>query len=279
MKKVKIRANAKINLTLDIVGVKDHYHILNSLVSSINVSDTVIVKRRKDKNITVKVKGIKLNCDLRENNAYKSASAFMQGFNTDGVDIIIKKSIPIGGGLGGSSADIVGVIKGMATLYDIKEDLTNLLLSLGSDTLYMYKGGYALMQGRGDEIKPLNLDKKLYFVLMTASKLISSKFAFSLCDKMNVLQDCKTDKAVDCLIKNDYEGFTENLNNHLYVASKEILGEIEENVKILSNYGKANMTGSGNVTYLVFDNAERQKEVYKELLEKYKNKILKAETV
>lgn len=280
MKKIKITSNAKINFTLDLLGLQNGYHLLNSLVASIDLADTITVKTRADKKITVKVKGAKLDCEEKDNNAYKSAKLFMQTFNTNGVDIIIRKKIPVGGGLGGSSADVVGVIKAMAKLYGIDQNLVPVLKALGSDTVYMYKGGYALMQGRGELVTRLNIiNKKIYFILMKADGLISSKFAFSLADKMQVEQEKTTLKARECLENDDFEGFKAQLNNHLYLPAKEISKEVQTNFEILSKYGKANMTGSGNVTYLTFQNEKERNAVYKALSKNYKQKLIKAQTV
>lgn len=279
MKKIKITSNAKINFTLDLLGLQNGYHLINSLVASLDLADTVIVKTRNDKKITVKVKGAKLDCEEKDNNAYKSAKLFMQTFNTNGVEIIIRKKIPVGGGLGGSSADVVGVIKAMAKLYGIDQNLVPVLKALGSDTVYMYKGGYALMQGRGELVTRLNINKKLYFILMKADGLISSKFAFSLADKMQVEQAKTTLRARRCLENDDFDGFKAELNNHLYLSSKEISKEVQTNFEILSKYGKANMTGSGNVTYLTFQSEKERNAVYKALSKEYKQKLVKAQTV
>ena len=51
MKKVKIKIPAKLNLTLDVTGRKDGYHVLDSLFVSVNVCDEIVVKERKDEGI------------------------------------------------------------------------------------------------------------------------------------------------------------------------------------------------------------------------------------
>ena len=75
-KSLVIDAPAKINLTLDIVGVEGGYHQLNSLVTTIKIKDRITVKKRKDDQITLKVRGGILDCDVHQNNAYKTAVAF-----------------------------------------------------------------------------------------------------------------------------------------------------------------------------------------------------------
>ena len=76
MKKVKIKIPAKLNLSLDILGVKDGYHELNSLVCSVSVYDEIIVSLRSDDLLTLRCEGIDVGCAVADNNAYKAGKLF-----------------------------------------------------------------------------------------------------------------------------------------------------------------------------------------------------------
>ena len=157
MKRVKIKVPAKINLTLDITGVKDGYHHLKSIVSSINLYDTITLIKRNDDKITLLEKGIESGCDTQKNNAFKACKAFINKFGTTGVDIVLNKKIPVGGGLGGSSADIAGVLNGMKKLFGIDGSVKDLADELGSDSRYMLEGGWAVISERGNKVKKLKI--------------------------------------------------------------------------------------------------------------------------
>ncbi|MBQ9485599.1 MAG: 4-(cytidine 5'-diphospho)-2-C-methyl-D-erythritol kinase, partial [Clostridia bacterium] len=150
MKKAKVKIPAKINLTLDISGVENGYHVLESLVASIDIFDTITAKPRKDDILSVQFKGVAIGLSGNKSNAYLAAEKFKKEFATGGVDISIERNIPVAAGLGGSSADIAGVLLAMQKLYDVKKDLSFIANELGSDVAYMLKGGYAVMRGRGD---------------------------------------------------------------------------------------------------------------------------------
>ena len=90
MKKVKINVPAKINLTLDVLGAKNNYHQIESLVASVDIYDTVYLTERKDGKITLDMKGIPVDCPIVDNNAVKAARLFCEKFSTYGVDIKIK---------------------------------------------------------------------------------------------------------------------------------------------------------------------------------------------
>ncbi len=280
MKKITVKANAKINLTLDILGVSGGYHLLSSLVCSIYLSDIITVKKRKDNNITLKNKGIEIDCSLIDNNAYRAARLFQKTFATSGVDIMINKKIPLGSGLGGSSADIAGVLNAMKKLFNVEEDLGKLANELSSDAYYMLKGGYALMSGRGDKVKWLNANKKLYFIIFQDSESVSTRACYKRFDELNISPENCTEQALKAFKNND-EKFFEIIKNDLYSPAVTLNRNIELNLIALKNAGAktAIMTGSGSAVIGVFNNKKERDKVYKILLGRFGNKIIKTETI
>ena len=122
MNVVKVKSYAKLNLTLEILGVEKGYHLLDSLVTSVDIYDLIVLKKRKDKFSRVVMHGMNSeSIPPEKNNALKAAERFSDRFGTFGADITVYKNIPIGAGLGGSSADISGVINGMAKLYGVTD--------------------------------------------------------------------------------------------------------------------------------------------------------------
>ncbi len=189
MNTVKIKAYAKINLTLEIVGEKDGFHLLNSVVASVDLFDLITLKKRKDKLSFVTMKGQgSESIPPEENNALKAAERFSEVFGTNGAEITVYKNIPLGAGLGGSSADVAGVINGMAKLYHITDEpaLEKLAQSLGSDTAYMRKGGFQKMSGRGEELTPVHTDKTLYFLAICPSSPVSAKACYEQYDTLKI---------------------------------------------------------------------------------------------
>ena len=96
---MKLHAYAKLNLTLNVYGGDGKFHELDSIVTSVDVFDTVIVTPRADDIVTVTgVDGV----SPQDNTAWKTAKAFVDGVGTHGVDIVVQKGIPFGAGMGGS---------------------------------------------------------------------------------------------------------------------------------------------------------------------------------
>ena len=110
-----VKSYAKVNLALNVTGCAGGYHLLDSVVASVDICDTVRAKPRKDALVNVYMRGMGSEGIPPEgNNAVRAAEAFVRAFGTKGADIQIDKDIPIGAGLGGSSADAAGVLNALA---------------------------------------------------------------------------------------------------------------------------------------------------------------------
>lgn len=281
MKKIKVKVPAKINLTLDILGAEKGYHNLKSLVASINIYDTITIKRRTDWDVTLVNKGIDPNCDKLSNNAYKAAKLFSDTFITEGVDIVIQKNIPVGAGLGGSSADVAGVLNGMKAMFAPDKDVVGLANTLGSDCAYMLNGGWAIMSGKGDKVDFKKVDKTLYLIIILARNGVSSGACYKKFDSLKKISKPCTDKTYKAFMENEFEKFCSCAKNDLYAPAKYFVEELDFNEKALKKAGAplVVMTGSGSAMLGVFIDKKQRDKVYKTLKPIYKQEILKAQTL
>ncbi len=256
----RVKAYAKINLTLDITGVNGGYHMIDSLVASVDLADVIAAKKRKDGLVNVIMHGEGSEAIPAEsNNAVKAAEAFTDRFKSGGADITIWKNIPVGAGLGGSSADVAGVLKAMAKLYGV-DDYTALKAvadGLGSDCGYMLSGGFARMTGRGNAVFPIGGGMKLNLVLLVPRGGVSTAACYKLSDGY-IKDGFSTSKAVDALICGDERALAQNLNNHLYGAAVRLNPYVEEAFGQLKQFDPlgVNMTGSGSGVYAVAENEQ-----------------------
>ena len=251
MNTVKIKSYAKINLTLEILGVEGGYHLLDSLVASVDIFDLIVLKKRKDKLSRVIMKGMDSESIPPEKNiALKAAELFSETFSTGGAEITVYKNIPIGAGLGGSSADAAGVLNGMAQLYGVtdREKLKALADSLGSDTGYMLTGGFARMQGRGEKVTPLKLDQKLHFLLLCPKEGVSSKECYQTYDELPRTLEWKesaTEALIAALRQNNLNEGGRYLMNDLFVPALHLNSAVETAKKEALSFSPfgATMTG------------------------------------
>lgn len=180
---VTINAHAKVNLTLEITGVDERgYHLLNSIVTEVpNLYDVVTLKKREDKNVSVSyVNGERFDNDT----ARKMGELIIDRYDVNGVDIVIDKRIPIGAGLGGSSADAGAVARGMQELYSLPTIADDLMNAVGADVKYMYVGGDKVMKGQGEILEEITLPKLNVAILYQDGLEVSSRDAYKTYDRI-----------------------------------------------------------------------------------------------
>lgn len=208
------KAYGKVNLTLEITGLKDGYHLLESIMVPINIYDTLTFEL-SDKDEVIS------NVYIKDNNVYKAVRLFKETFNIQQhIKITISKQIPIGSGLGGSSADISATLRGLNRFLNVNAPIAKLEAlanKLGSDTLFCLYNTRAFVYGRGDKLKQYPSSKKLSFLLIIPNTQIMTKELFNVYDN---------EKAVhtyigfeDYLIKDDITYIIRNGKNDLLNAA------------------------------------------------------------
>lgn len=260
MESARVKSFAKLNLTLRVTGVKDGYHMLDSLVTTVDLYDAITVKKRRDKLVSVSMRGCgSESIPFDKNNAVKAAELFIERYGVCGADITVYKNIPMGSGLGGSSADSAGVINALSKLHKINDPVGMKLIAdlTGSDTRYMLDGGYARLYGRGNEVERLQSDLKLNFLLLVPDGGVSSGKCFEKFDLSGGLGG-DSDGACAALSAGDKRALCKNMNNALAPAAKSLSPDIGVAFGELLSFDPlaVNMTGSGSGVYAVFENAE-----------------------
>lgn len=259
MRIVRTNAYAKLNLTLDITGAEGGYHLLDSLVTTIDVSDRIVVKKRKDELVNVTMHGGDF-IPPEENNALRAGELFVKSFKTGGADITIYKNIPVGAGMGGSSADAAGVLRAMATLYEIEDRAAVKALAdaLGSDTGYLLTGGFARLTGRGERVERLPFAEKLYFLIVCPREGVSTPLCYRAYDEGGYAYSPRTERAVGELTRGNVAECARFFSNALYEAATSLNASVRDaltDLKCLSPLG-ASMTGSGSACFALFENRE-----------------------
>lgn len=256
---ITIKAHAKINLSLDIVGKRpDGYHDLCSVMQSVKLADDISIRRAREISVFCDLKF--LPCDER-NIAFRAAKLFFDTLHTtDGASIHIRKRIPVGGGMGGGSADAAAVLMGLNKLHGYSipfEKLLELGLSCGADVPFCMTGGTCLAEGLGEILSPLPALPHCHILLVRPRFSQSTKQVFSRVNLKEIKCHPDTKGLLNALNNRDLKGVCVRLFNVLepFVQKKEI-----ENCKsILRQNGAAGvlMTGSGSVVYGIFHSFEK----------------------
>ncbi len=153
-----VRAYAKINLTLDVLGKRaDGYHDLATIMQAIDLYDTVCLTATNDREVRITCTQPELSNN--QNLAVRAAHLVRQRFGLEwGVHIELYKRIPAAAGLGGGSSDAAAVLLALQQWWQLPcslQDLLDMATSLGSDVPFFLTGGLALCEGRGERATPL----------------------------------------------------------------------------------------------------------------------------
>lgn len=251
---MRVKAYAKLNLTLNVLGVKEGFHLIDSIATSVDVFDLVEVVRRSDKRVSVS------GCpDIQDeqNTAYNTACAFVRQFGCCGVDIAITKQIPFGAGMGGSSADATAVVYCMSKLFDVGLDspaIYSLCALMGSDLNFMLHGGLGRLYGKGDDVVFGKLRSPLYFALTTFDTAMSTAEVYSHFDQIAPERVYVDNGALFKIMQSGkVRSVTECFNNHLKASTASLSAYAQRYLDFCSGNGLTpNMTGSGSAYYVAF---------------------------
>ena len=258
MEGISVKAYAKINFSLDITGCRGGYHLIDSVVASIDIFDEVTVSPRTDGAFTIAMHG--MGCEdipPEGNNALRAAKAFGAAFGCCGADISIRKNIPVGG----SSADVAGVLNALSRMTGRGSfgQLKAIADGIGSDCGYMLGGGFARLTGRGERVCPISCNSTFYLLIALPGGGVSTAACYALSDVYPAHR--RTSEGVQrAILRGQPHELGASLSNGLYPAAAVILPEIRDALSSLSALGccGVNMSGSGSAVYALFaDEASR----------------------
>jgi 4-diphosphocytidyl-2-C-methyl-D-erythritol kinase len=185
---VSVRAHAKINLDLRVLGMRpDGYHELRTVFQAISLHDSLdCVPRPGPFAIECDTAGVPLD---RSNLIWKAAQGLWRALRRDGdvrdTVVRLQKRIPLQAGLGGGSADAAAALLGLARAWGVPaqpSQFTDIAAALGADVPFFLSGGTALGLGRGDEVYPLADLPRHWIVLLIPGFGVSTGEAYGWYD-------------------------------------------------------------------------------------------------
>jgi 4-diphosphocytidyl-2-C-methyl-D-erythritol kinase len=247
------RANAKINLCLDVVGKResDGYHELKMIMVPIDFYDVLEMLPAKETTLSLNRSYLPVN---DKNTIIKAINVMKAkyGFDTN-FACILQKHIPTRAGLAGGSADAAAAIRminNMLALHMSTEEMIEVGKEVGSDVPFCLINQPAYVEGTGEKIEPFYCHPDFELLLVKPRKGVSTKEAFEIVDQGNdVHPDCMAMR--EALITNNYEGIVKNLGNSLEPASLQLVDEIRTIKQQLSEHGFDGvlMSGSGSTVF------------------------------
>lgn len=267
---MEVKAAAKINLMLDVLGrLPNGYHSLFMIMQSVGLYDTVRLDRtdRNTIEIITSDERIPTGCT---NIAYKAAEAFFTycGIMDRGIEIEIKKNIPMAAGLAGGSADGAAVLYILNILYQTRLDvpvLCKLGEAVGADIPFALTGGTSLCMDTGGVIAPLPPLTDCFFVLCKPPMGVSTVSAYKAIDQAKRLRHADKPAMLYAMANRDYSMMCEKINNVFEQVVEVPKRPYIKSVMKRSGADAALMSGSGPTVYGIFKSAENAQRAFEKL--------------
>jgi 4-diphosphocytidyl-2-C-methyl-D-erythritol kinase len=272
------RSSAKINLTLDVLSRRaDGYHLLQSVVHSIGLWDTLYFEFGIGPGFSLRSNWPALmtedNLCLRAARAWTEAAARKTPQRFGGVRITLKKTIPLGGGLGGGSSNAAATLLALNNHYQdlLKtEELEEIALQLGADVPFFLQGGCALMEGIGEQLTPLPA-LKAWAVLICPPFHANTANVFRAFDQLPQRPESPigTEAIIRSLETGKLTSIAPLLHNDLLAASGNALFDPSHAIKVLLEHGAtgASMSGSGSTVFGLFKGKTRAQDARSKIAE------------
>lgn len=258
MLSVLLKARAKINVGLDVVGKRaDGYHELRTVMQTLGLHDTVFIKKI-DKPILKLVTNLKWLPTDERNLVYRAARCLIDEYKIDsGVFIELVKNIPVCAGLGGGSSDCAATLVGMRNLFNLplsNSDLLELAGGFGADVPYCILRGTALAEGSGELLHRLPPHPHAYVLLAKPPESISTADVFGRLELTPATLHPDIDAVVYGIRGKSIGAVSAALGNTLEGVTTVICPTVAELKRIMLDNGAlaAQMSGSGPTVFGYF---------------------------
>lgn len=263
MSSANVRVPAKINLCLGVGPVReDGYHPLATVYQAVDLHDEVRATLRDDDEITVVVHSeLDVTSEIAvvpqddDNLAVRAARLLRKhAGNTQGIDLAIRKVIPVAGGMAGGSADAAAALLACNEAWGTglsRSALEELAAQLGSDVPFLLHGGIAVGGGRGETVSPVLARGSYNWVFATAHEGLSTAAVYAEFDRLNadveVPMPAVPDALLSALRAGDADALGLALSNDLTEAALSLRPELADTLSVGIEAGAlgAMLSGSG----------------------------------
>jgi 4-diphosphocytidyl-2-C-methyl-D-erythritol kinase len=263
---------AKINWSLQVLGKRpDGYHEVVTCLQTISLCDEIRIVASDGIDVTLSCDDPQIPTDER-NLCVRAARLLIDRHHCErGAHIQLRKKIPAGGGLGGASSNAAMTLLGLAQIWGLKLNSSQLIelgSQLGADVPFFFFGGRALATGTGTLLKPLNDLQKISLIVVTPAVAVSTREAYAALNAPALTRD----KSAPILTSSRDEAYSFEfdqwpLHNDFENVIFEIEPEIKRVQKALLDAGsrRVMLAGSGSSVFGIFDAAESQRRALNEI--------------
>ena len=263
MREIRLRAFAKVNYALDVLGLRaDGYHEIRTVMQSISLSDEVGIERITE--------GFELSFEPEEtdlgpperNTAYVTWK-LLQSLTDEALParVMLRKRVPVGAGLGGGSADAAAVLVGLNEMFGLGlrvDELREVGAKIGADVPFCISGGTALGEGVGEVLTLLPGPPAHYLVLAKPARSADTGKIYRAYDATRTESARSVEPVVSALRSKSVPALAAAVGNDLAPVTRDLVTEVAGLERELLQAGAlgASMSGSGTAVYGIFDDED-----------------------
>ncbi len=274
MKHIELKALAKINLCLDVLGRRENgYHDVRMVMQTVFLYDNVKIERKDEPGIELKV-NLSYLPSGEGNLAYKAAAMLFEEFALPGgVRITLYKHIPVAAGLAGGSSDAAAVLFGMNRMFGLRLSEGELMkrgVRLGADVPYCIMRGTVLAEGIGEELSILPAMPKCTVLIAKPPVSVSTKAVYEALDAKEITEHPDVDRLIEGLKEQNLKKIAACMGNVLEEVTVPMCPVIEEIKQVMKDAGALNamMSGSGPTVFGLFENKDEARKARQLIWEK-----------
>ena len=285
---ITVFAPAKINVVLRILDRRpDGFHNLWSIMQTVALEDEVCIKICADR------QDIQLSCDAaqlaadRSNLVYRAAAEVLaRAKQSIGLDIELRKRIPMGAGLGGGSSDAAATIIGLNRLLRLEWSPTQMAdagQSLGSDVPFFFFAPSAFVAGRGETVRPVIVEGARWVVLVNPGFGVDTKWAYQelAATRTSVRPLSHAQQELDRQSRMGWVQLIAAAENDFEAPVFAAYGKLREIKQSLQDHGAeiALLSGSGATVFGVFTDEARARDAQAQFVTEKSMKVFVARSV
>lgn len=274
MRHMELKALAKINLGLDVLGRRENgYHDVRMIMQSVYLYDEVKLDQSEEPGIRVRT-NLGFLPTGEGNIAYKAAQMLTDEFGIGpGIDISLNKHIPVAAGLAGGSADAAAVLFGLNRMFGLKLSQKELMergVKLGADVPYCIMRGTVLAEGIGEELTVLPAMPKCTVLIAKPPVSVSTKVVYEALDAREITVHPDIDGIIEGLKEGNLKRIASSMGNVLESVTIPMHPVIEQIKDEMKSAGALNamMSGSGPTVFGLFENRAAARDAQRRIREK-----------
>jgi 4-diphosphocytidyl-2-C-methyl-D-erythritol kinase len=260
MREVRLRAFAKVNYALDVLGLRaDGYHEVGTVMQSISLADDVQLRRAAGGfDLSLEPEDAEIG-PQEHNTTYLAWKALQELAGEElPVQVTLRKEIPAGAGLGGGSADAAAVLVGLNELFGFGfrvDQLRRIGAWIGADVPFCISGGTALGEGVGEILTPLPAPPDHRLVVAKPPRSADTGKIYRAFDEARTKSTHSVEPVVEALRSSILPALAAAVGNDLAPVTRGIVPEMARLERTLLATGAlgASMSGSGTAVFGIFD--------------------------